>query len=264
MSENTKRILTGLIGIPVLVFVILKGGIFFLIFSLITCAIALWEFFTLFDKNNSRPFKIVSILLSLCLIVLYYFDVSNFYLLFLLYLPLLATLEIFRRNQLNPFNLILSVFGFIYVTIPFLLMNSLVNNPIFNFVIYIMILVWVCDTFAYFGGKKFGKHKLSSISPKKTIEGSLIGLIATLVASFVFHFLFPDKIFIYDAIAIGLIAGVFGQIGDLFESLLKRYNDVKDSSHIIPGHGGVLDRFDSLIFVTPIVFVYIVFFKNLF
>lgn len=264
MSENTKRIITGLIGIPVLVFVILKGGIFFLIFSLVICAITLWEFFTLFDKNNSSSFKIVSILLSLCLIVLYYFEVTNFYLLFLLYVPILATLEIFRKNQLNLFNLILSVFGLIYISIPFLLMNSLVNNPIFNFVIYIIILVWVCDTFAYFGGKKFGKHKLSSISPKKTIEGSLIGLIATMIASFVFHFLFPDKIFIYDAIAIGLIAGVFGQIGDLFESLLKRKNDVKDSSHIIPGHGGVLDRFDSLIFVTPIVFVYIVFFKNLF
>lgn len=110
---------------------------------------------------------------------------------------------------------------------------------------------------AYFGGKFFGKHKLSEISPKKTWEGSAAGLVFTLIASFLFYYFSADKITLTDSIAFGLIIGIFSQIGDLFESLFKRKLNIKDSSHIIPGHGGVLDRFDSLIFVAPLIFLYL-------
>lgn len=116
---------------------------------------------------------------------------------------------------------------------------------------------------AYFGGKFFGKHKLSEISPKKTWEGSITGFIFTVITSYLFYFFSDGKITLTDSIVIGFIIGVFSQIGDLFESLFKRKLDVKDSSHIIPGHGGVLDRFDSLIFVAPLLFLYLELTKNI-
>ena len=110
---------------------------------------------------------------------------------------------------------------------------------------------------AYFGGRKFGKHKLSSVSPNKTREGSVTGFIFTVIISLVLHFIFPNEITIYTAVIIGILTGIFSQIGDLFESMIKRYCGVKDSSNLIPGHGGILDRFDSLIFVVPVIFIYL-------
>ncbi|HRE40048.1 MAG TPA: phosphatidate cytidylyltransferase [Ignavibacteria bacterium] len=264
MSNTLKRVIVGLIAIPVLILIILNGGIYFLIFSLLICAFAMWELFSIFVNKNFFPLKYISIFLSLLITILFYFEISNFYYLILLYIPIITTAEIFRKDNASPVNILISLFGFFYISLPILLMNYIINLEIFNYVLYSIILVWTCDTFAYFGGKKFGKHKLSVISPNKTIEGSAIGFIFTLIFSFLFHFIFPTQISLTDAIVMGLLVGFFAQIGDLFESLLKRYTGVKDSSELIPGHGGVLDRFDSLLFVTPIVFVYIVFFKNLF
>lgn len=141
------------------------------------------------------------------------------------------------------------------------MLNELLKMSDINIVIYIFILIWTCDSAAYFGGRKFGKHQLSKISPNKTWEGSAAGFIFTVMISLLIHFMFPEKLNITDAIATGLIVGIFSQAGDLFESLLKRYCGVKDSSGIIPGHGGILDRFDSLIFSAPVVFIYFLFVK---
>lgn len=101
----------------------------------------------------------------------------------------------------------------------------------------------------------FGKRKLSDISPNKTWEGSVTGFIFTVIISVLLHFIFPNEITIYKAVSIGILIGIFSQTGDLFESMIKRYCGVKDSSNLIPGHGGILDRFDSLIFVVPVIFI---------
>jgi phosphatidate cytidylyltransferase len=124
-----------------------------------------------------------------------------------------------------------------------------------------MLMVWMNDISAYFAGKYIGKHKLTPVSPNKTVEGSVAGIIFTILISIVFYIFNKDLININDAIVLGVLTGVAGQAGDVFESLLKRYNNIKDSSSIIPGHGGVLDRFDSLIFSAPIMYVYINIFK---
>jgi len=125
-------------------------------------------------------------------------------------------------------------------------------------IISIFASIWICDTAAYFGGLAMGRHKLfERVSPNKTWEGALwgfVGAVLTMVAAQ--KFLIP-YLELHQAIMIGLIIGVFGQIGDLVESLFKRDAGVKDSSNIIPGHGGVFDRFDSLIFVSPILYLYI-------
>ncbi|MFA6456443.1 MAG: phosphatidate cytidylyltransferase [Bacteroidota bacterium] len=125
-------------------------------------------------------------------------------------------------------------------------------------IISIFVSIWMCDTMAYFGGLSMGKHKLfPRVSPNKSWEGAVWGFFGAVATMIVFqHYLLPYLQF-HQAIMIGCIIGIFGQIGDLIESLLKRDAGVKDSSGLIPGHGGVFDRFDSLIFVAPMLYLYI-------
>ncbi len=125
-------------------------------------------------------------------------------------------------------------------------------------VLTIFATIWICDTVAYFGGKIFGKHKLfERVSPNKTWEGAISGFISAIAFVLVAKYLVLDYLAVENAVVIGAIVGVFGQLGDLAESKLKRDAGVKDSSTLIPGHGGVLDRFDSVLFVAPIVFLFL-------
>ncbi|MBI2430299.1 MAG: phosphatidate cytidylyltransferase [Ignavibacteriales bacterium] len=125
-------------------------------------------------------------------------------------------------------------------------------------VIAIFASIWMCDTAAYFGGLSMGKHKLfPRVSPNKSWEGAVCGFLGAVATMVLFQNYLLPYLLLHQAIVIGSIIGIFGQIGDLIESLLKRDANVKDSSGLIPGHGGVLDRFDSLIFVSPILYLYI-------
>jgi len=263
-SNLTKRVIIGIIGIPVLVFLIYKGGYFFLSLTVILQILCLYEFYDLFKYKNIFPLKIFSIIIYTGLLCFSYFysEYQNYILnLFILIILLTITFEVFRKEKRNPLNPLITVSGFLYITVPFIFLNLFNQNAVkfsnyFNIVLYIFVLIWICDTFAYFGGRLIGKHQLSSISPKKTIEGSISGTIFTIGGALIFHFIIPDKLSIPDALITGSIIGIFGQVGDLFESMLKRYCGVKDSSDIIPGHGGVLDRFDGLIFVSPWIYIY--------
>lgn len=126
------------------------------------------------------------------------------------------------------------------------------------FVLLMFVGIWTCDSFAYFGGRAFGRHKLfERVSPKKTWEGAIAGAIAGIAVCVGLGYWLTGLTW-YDGLFIGIAAGVFGQIGDLAESHLKRACGVKDSSQIIPGHGGILDRFDSLLFVAPPVYIYLI------
>jgi phosphatidate cytidylyltransferase len=125
-------------------------------------------------------------------------------------------------------------------------------------VIAIFVSLWMCDTMAYFGGMTMGRHKLfERISPKKTWEGAVWGFLGAVIAMLVMRSLVLPYVAVHQAVVLGLIIGIFGQIGDLVESSMKRDAGIKDSSTLIPGHGGVLDRFDSLIFTAPILYLYI-------
>jgi phosphatidate cytidylyltransferase len=121
----------------------------------------------------------------------------------------------------------------------------------------VFLAVFLCDSAAYFVGSWIGKHHFSSISPRKTIEGSVGGLCAAIIISTVGWYLFADPLYPRSlGIVMGVLIGVFAQAGDLLVSLMKRYFKVKDASDIIPGHGGILDRFDSVFFTAPILSVF--------
>ncbi len=125
-------------------------------------------------------------------------------------------------------------------------------------VIAVFASIWMCDTAAYFGGSMFGRHRLfESVSPKKTWEGTVSGFIFSVLTMILAKILVLGYLAFQHAVVIGALIGIFGQLGDLIESRFKRDAGVKDSSKLIPGHGGVYDRFDSLVYISPIVYLYI-------
>ena len=126
-----------------------------------------------------------------------------------------------------------------------------------TWVVLSMMLAWGSDTGGYFAGRAFGKHKLyEKVSPKKTVEGSIGGLVAIVAMAIAMHFLFMPELTTVNAVALALVAGAIGQAGDLCISVIKRSTGVKDSGFIIPGHGGLLDRIDALMFTATVTWIY--------
>ncbi len=123
------------------------------------------------------------------------------------------------------------------------------------FVVYALVIVWTTDSGAYFIGRKLGKNKLwPEISPNKTVEGFFGGIIVAVISAMIFQFFAKLDITYVALIIVSIVASIFGQLGDLVESAIKRHYGVKDSGKILPGHGGILDRFDSLLFVLPLLY----------
>lgn len=123
------------------------------------------------------------------------------------------------------------------------------------YVVYALVIVWTTDSGAYFIGRKLGKNKLwPEISPKKTIEGFIGGIVVALISAIIFQWIADLEISLISLVIVSIVASIFGQLGDLVESAIKRHYGVKDSGKILPGHGGILDRFDSLLFVLPLLY----------
>lgn len=271
MSNLTYRILVALVAIPAIIFITLQGGWIFLFFILLLTVLGMREFYSFAEMKGIQPIRWLGIFCGINLVAMFYSytanDISLFPILesgFFILLLIAGIIELFRNKPSPLGNLSTTFFGILYVAGCFgalvgLREMNLMAHPNANSYIIISLFatIWICDSSAFFVGKFIGKHKLfARVSPKKTWEGAIAGLLMAVLFSIVARNNFLRFISIYDAIILGMIVGVIGQTGDLFESLLKREAEVKDSSTIIPGHGGVLDRFDSLLFVAPVVYVY--------
>jgi len=155
-----------------------------------------------------------------------------------------------------------AVLGFIYI--PFLLMHLVMLHRTtygWQWLLVIMLIVMTNDSAAYYTGCAFGKHRLYPlVSPKKSVEGALGGLGGSICGTLLAKFTFFPQLPLSDALITAIVIGILGQTGDLFESLLKRSFGVKDSGNSIPGHGGVLDRLDSIIFAAPALYYYVIYF----
>lgn len=221
-----------------------------------------WEYLTIVAKDGSNPQKYLSMIAAFLIVSASYhlhWNISPLFFCILLSIDLILIpiFELFKKSE-KPFsNLAHSFLPLVWVAFPFYLSGSLFIDQ--SYVLALLILIWASDTFAYCGGSLLGKHKLfERISPKKTWEGSIIGGICTLALSIAFAFIpyFGNSSILF-WMGLALIAVVFGTLGDLIESMFKRSYQVKDSGKIMPGHGGILDRFDSFIFAIPVAVLYI-------
>lgn len=190
--------------------------------------------------------------------------------LLLILLPLLLLMELFRDKDSAILNLGSTLLGIFYIG---LFASSLIRIREFYgesqllyqqgglLIISVLASIWACDSAAFFIGSAIGRHKLfPRVSPNKSWEGAIAGFIFSIAAMVAARSLIIDFLPLHHTILIGLIIGIFGQTGDLIESLLKRDAGVKDSSNIIPGHGGIFDRFDSLLYTAPLIYLYLHYF----
>ena len=173
--------------------------------------------------------------------------------------------ELFKKTAVPFTNIAYTYLGVIFAVIPFIFFHSLAyGRGLFNFHIPLafLLMLWANDTGAYLVGSRFGKTKLfERHSPKKTLEGFVGGVIITGVVAYIISIYFTD-VNLQQWICVGVLISVFGTAGDLVESMFKRSINVKDSGDILPGHGGLLDRFDGFLMAAPIVYAYLYFITN--
>ena len=276
MNETLKRSISGAFYVVLLLVSILYSTESFYILFGLFLLIAVVEFCDLIQLN-----KITSIVLAIVIYLLFYEanlkknnlfsnDVAHYVTLTALAITLIVSIKgvlfLFDDNEVKSdiFSKYTYLIG--YIILPFVFITKIPfgekgYNP--KIIISIFILIWTNDTFAYIVGKSMGKRKLfERVSPKKTIEGFIGGVLFAVVASYIIskYYFDPKEYYFKKSVAIwmtiALIVGVFGTIGDLIESKFKRAAGVKDSGAIMPGHGGILDRLDSVIFVAPIIFLF--------
>lgn len=258
------------IGIPLFLFIISFGGIVFTIAIAIISSFALWEFYSIAETKQAYPYKTLGIAVGLALFAYFHISITSSTELFTLGISeimaamlLLFIYQLFAQRENPLISIMATLGGILYVP---LMMSAFVGIRLYpeiessGYIFTAMLVtVWICDSAAYFVGKKYGKNKIfPSVSPKKSWQGSIAGFIFAVIAFSLISSYFAQEIPLLHAVIIGALIGSVGQIGDFVESAFKRDAGVKDSGSILPGHGGILDRFDSLIFVAPTVYIYLV------
>ncbi len=260
MNSLLQRSLSGFVYVAVFVSAILFSKESFLLVTTFFALVSLYEFKKIIQFKNIAPFIILPLVV--------YFTVfhlkenrSFFLLLITLFTSIKLIYHLYTKTSIEPKIFLdkmdLSI-RYIIFPFAFLMMIPFTDgsyNP--QILIGILILIWVNDSFAFLVGKNFGKRKLfESVSPKKTIEGFMGGVLFSLLASYIIA-INTSTFSILNWVIISVIVSTIGTIGDLVESKFKRQANVKDSGNIMPGHGGLLDRLDSLFFVAPFVYLYI-------
>jgi phosphatidate cytidylyltransferase len=271
LSNLALRSITGFFFGAVIITSCFLPLIFQVVLYAILMSIALREYIQFFKSSNSLSIDKAS---AHFLQLLVFFIVSS---------PLLISIQLHLiwvivpifflviinelwRNVENPMvNISLLLFGILYTMLPFYLIISLGNlsldySVVFPLTLGMYILIWTNDTFAYFSGRLFGKQPLfSRISPKKTWEGTFGGILFTLIMGGILYLLTQELSLLFWLVSAAIVAPT-AILGDLLESLFKRSADVKDSGNILPGHGGVLDRFDAVLFTVPFYYFWSLFY----
>ncbi len=262
------RFIIALIFGPLILLTVYYGKYYLLTFVVLIVLISLKEFFALALKKDTIGQFLIAGTGSIAILLSFYFHAFSATVTFLL-LTIIAVLfkELYNKTGSAILNASVTSFGVLYfgfLTGSFVLLRELPLQKGLDYYfaggwfVMLILATWLCDTAAYVIGSYFGKNKLiKRISPNKTIEGTLAGLVFAIIGAWICHIWFIHGLQLKDSLIIGFIIGSFGQYGDLFESMLKRDADVKDSSHLIPGHGGIMDRFDSLLISTPVVYLYL-------
>jgi phosphatidate cytidylyltransferase len=263
------RILSGVLFVPLLILMANAGGLVWWTFVALQTTLGLAEFFGLMRRKGLVPYRALGHLAGVGLLW-WTFRPHWPHVDFLVTATLVLTLALELRRpewRQRVENMAVTLFGVLYVAwlsahlvllreLPWRAGTDYADGA--RYVLLAFFVTWSCDTGAYAFGRMFGRVRpWAAISPRKSVEGAIGGLAMALLAGVIARAWFAPFLGLGDALAVGLIAGVFGQVGDFVESLLKRDATEGDSSDFIPGHGGILDRFDSLYFAAPMVLYYL-------
>lgn len=269
MNDLIKRSVTGIFLVAlILAGVSINRFIFMIIFSAIIVA-GLLEFYQIFEKAGKSPQKISGIVLGVLIFGINYCIATGFTKpqLMAATVPIVLYIviaELYRKHAAPFENISITFLGIVYIAVPISLLwhfafreNICLYNP--NLILGYFLLIWTNDTMAYLTGITFGKNKLfERISPKKSWEGAIGGFVFCLLVAYFLSFYF-NNLTVWQWIIFAAITAIFGTFGDLAESMLKRSVDVKDSGTLLPGHGGILDRFDALFLAVPAIYIYLQF-----
>ena len=289
MALNLKtfatRTITAAVFVAVLLACICGNYVSFTGLFFIVSIWGLYEFYQLSEKLGAKPYKLIGYIAGICLFcyaivansnLALFYPADNIIPFIFVFVFCVFIVALFDTDKNTILNIAHTLAGLIYAVIPFMILVNIscidkaytFNHPEgsnfetiapynSHYVLGIILLIWASDVCAYLVGSFIGKNKLyERISPGKTWEGSIGSAILTIGCSFMIAHWFPE-LELKHWIVISLLVCVFGTIGDLVESMIKRQAGVKDSGSIMPGHGGILDRFDSLLFVSPFIYAYL-------
>ncbi|MDY0405859.1 phosphatidate cytidylyltransferase [Virgibacillus sp. 179-BFC.A HS] len=255
-----QRIITAILAMIVFIPFVLYGHWPFILFVYFLASVGLYE---LMRMKNLPLFSIPSILGFLFLWALllpegqaFLLDKSQWSVLFVL---LFLAYTVLTKNRFTMEDAGFSIISIVYVAIGFyyfMIARTQTADDGLAVVFLVLFIVWATDTGAYFIGKAIGKHKLwPEISPNKTVEGAAGGILLACIVGLVFQAFYPFPYNFLEIAGIAILISIVGQMGDLVESAFKRHFDVKDSGNLLPGHGGILDRLDSVLFVFPVLYL---------
>ncbi|WP_185873148.1 phosphatidate cytidylyltransferase [Blattabacterium cuenoti] len=250
------RIFSGLIHVIIIIFSIEKGEKLFRIVMMLFSFICFLEFLIISETDIFLN-KLIFLLFFISILLDIFFFKNGlilYMIIFFSYFLFFSIIQLFNKyNHKKKFTKISNIlFGLTYIVVPFFISYYIYSLYGKRIMLGIFILIWVNDSLSYLIGRKWGKNKIAiSISPKKSIEGYIGGLLFCILIGIFLYKIWKDKYWLF----FSLIVSIFGSIGDLIESTIKRSYGVKNSSIWFPGHGGFLDRLDSFIFVIPIIFM---------
>jgi len=266
LGNFTTRMIINVLGIPAILFLIKIGRLPFALFMGLVTLLAQVEFYRLMQRKGYQPWSISGIGCGVAWIVVSYLAQELLFPLMILVFLVHMGIILFKPIENATANIAVTLFGFIYIPVMLSILVVLRETTGHleggQLVTIIFVTIWICDALAFVFGKWLGKKKIApSISPGKTWAGCIGGLLGAIATVVLIDYLGwkPAYLQLKDMIVIGLIAGIFGQSGDFIESVIKRDVNVKDSSSLLMGHGGVMDRFDSFLFAPGFVYLYMLF-----
>lgn len=262
------RVATGIIGIPIVLYAAWLGGAVWLTLVSLIVGLGLFEFYRMMRAKGLRPYRFLGVACGIILVwsrsALATLDAN-----LLLAGVLLAVMctELFRREtQYAVYHIATTLLGLVYVgwlgahLVQLRELGPILGRPRpyaegFDFVVFALVVTWGTDTAAYLVGSRFGRRPLAPrISPRKSVEGAIAGLVGGTACGLLVTLLPAHTLTLVQALWVGAVASIAGQFGDLVESLIKRDTHIKDSGQTMPGHGGILDRLDSVLFAVPVVY----------
>ena len=263
-KHKNNRSFINFFGVPIILSSIYYDFLFPYLLLIILC-VCTFEYVKLVNKLNSRISTVFLLSFNIIIFMNSFMNIFDSYNIIILFFLICFSYEVFLFSESSTQNIAFNLMGLLMIGC--CLAESLINIRFadngFYYTLLLFLSVWICDTFAYIFGSKFGKTKiLPAVSPNKTWVGSFSGIIGSFIVAFCFYnfndfFSLSYKFSMSDVIAISVITGFFGQLGDFSESIMKRQVNIKDTGKILLGHGGFLDRFDSIIFAAPLYYIYL-------